>query len=290
MDTTALIVWQSYLRASPADRRTFLLRHLTPELALELQEVAQFPFDPGAGLESPEQELPRIHYSWFSPFLRSLSESEIRLFLSALRPEQVKGLKTALLLSNSLPTLTPEAKTYLASTLFATIAPDDLLSISCLPQDPLNALLDLSQRELSSLIDLLGMHDLSVEIRHIIETTKLKEIYSLLSKAQVTFLKTLLHKKEPVSFKKMNLVGWKGDIEALRFLLLQRGINRIAKSLYGQNKSLLWYVAHRLDMEKGQLLGTLCTALDHPHASAIISGQVIELIHALKTSTPPQTL
>jgi len=290
MDTTALIVWQSYLQASPADRRTLLLRTISPELSIKLQEVASISFDPSQGLPTLEDALAHIHYSWLSPFLRSLSESEIKLFLAALTPEQIKGLKHSLLLSNSLPVLNPLAKEYLTKTLFETIASDSLLPISCLPPDPLNALIDLNQEELSSLIDLLSMHDLSIEIRHVIETTKLKEINSLLSKPQTTFLKTLLHKKEPVSFKKMGLLAWKGDREALRSMLMQRGINRIAKSLYEKDPSLLWYVSHRLDLEKGQLLNKLCTALDHPHASGLLSEQVIELINALKNNNPSHPL
>ena len=170
------------------------------------------------------------------------------------------------------------------------IATDDLLPIACLPKDPLNCLLDLSTTETSSLIDLLSMHDLSTEIRHIIETAKLKEIYELLSKAQTTFLKTLLHKKEAVSFKKMGLLAWNRDREALRSMLLQRGINRIAKSLYEHSPSLLWHVAHRLDAERGHLLIKLCTALDHPRASVLLGDQVVELVGALKTHDPSQEL
>ena len=170
------------------------------------------------------------------------------------------------------------------------IATEDLIPIACLPADPLNCLLHLSLPELLSLIDLLSMHDLSVEIRYIIETSKLKEIYALLTKAQTTFLKTLLHKKEAVTFKKMGLIGWNGEREALRLLLLQRGVNRVAKSLYGKHSSLLWHIAHRLDIEKGQLLIKLCTALDHPRASAILCEQVIELVSALKSNNPSQNL
>ncbi|MBS0603505.1 MAG: hypothetical protein JSS60_00545 [Verrucomicrobia bacterium] len=290
MDTTALIVWQSFLRTSPADRRTSLLRCVSPELSAELDTLPALSFDPREGFEPLEEELSRIHYSWLAPFLRSLPENEIKLFLSSLTPEQIKGLKQSLLLSNMLPTPSPLGKSYLKKTLFEMIAAEDLLPISCLPEDPLNGLLDLSQTELASLIDLLSMHDLSIEIRHIIETSKLKEINSLLTKAQTTFLKTLLHKKEPVSFKKMGLLGWKGDKDGLRSMLLQRGINRIAKSLYGKNASLLWHVAHRLDAEKGQLLIKLCTALDHPRASALLSDQVVELMSALKNNNPQQNL
>jgi hypothetical protein len=290
MDTTAQIVWHAFLQSSPPDRQAAFLRCISPELAVEFKKIAPISLDPRNGIEPIEEELSQVHFSWMAPFLRSLPENEIKLFLSCLTPEQIKGLKQSLLLTNALPSPSALGKTYLKKALFDLIAAPDLIPIPCLPADPLNALLELSYTEFSSLIDLLSMHDLSIEIRQIIETTKLKEIYGLLSKAQTTFLKTLLHKKEAVSFKKMGLLNWKGDRSALRAMLLQRGINRIAKALHGHNPSLLWHLSHRLDFEKGQLLINLCTPLDHPRASALLSEQVVELINALKQNNPPQNI
>lgn len=290
MDTTAQIVWLALMQTAPSDRRDAFFDALSPEILVELKKLPSVSADLFLGIPSIEEELSNVHYSWLAPFLRSLPENEIKLFLASLTQEQIDGLKHALLLTNTLPSLAPIGKTYLNQTLFDLIAEEGLLPAAFLPADPLNILLELTYEELTSLIDLLSMHDLSIEIRHIIETSKLKEIYGILSKAQTTFLKTLLHKKEPVSFKKMGLLNWKGDREALRSMLLQRGINRIAKALYGSHPSLLWHIAHRLDLEKGQLLNKLCTALDHPRASALLSDQLVELVNALKHNNPSQNL
>lgn len=280
MDTTALTVWHSLLQTAPE-----LSALLSRDLAAQLQQLPTLSINPPIDFDD---ELSRTHFTWFSPFLRSLPENEIKLFTSALSPEQIKGLKQILLLSNSLPAPSPIGKEYLRNTLWETLTPsEELIPPSCLPQNPLNSLLELSPKEFSSLIELLSMHDLSIEIRQIIETSKLKNIYSLLSKPQNAFLKTLLHKKEPVSFKKMGLLNWKGDRQSLKSLLFQRGLNRIAKALYGHHPSLIWYVAHRLDSNEGQQLLTLCTALDHAKAAQILSDQVVELIHALKSNNTP---
>ncbi|MGC1879507.1 MAG: hypothetical protein WA678_09055 [Rhabdochlamydiaceae bacterium] len=284
MDSTALIVWHSFLQSSSPDQQVSLFASLSPQLFEELQRQPLPSKDLRQGLAPIDEELTGVHSSWFAPFLRSLPENEIKLFLSPLTQEQIKSLKQTLLLSNTLPTPSAIGMGYLKKTLFEVIATENLIPIPCLPADPLNSLLDLTPTELNALIDLLSMHDLSVEIRHIIETSKLKEIYGLLTKAQTTFLKTLLHKKEAVTFKKIGLAAWDGDQESLRSLLLQRGVNRIAKSLYSRHSSLLWHVAHRLDAEKGQLLIKLCTELDHPRASALLGEQVVELISALKTN------
>ncbi len=286
MDSTVLTVWHSFLQCAPADQRTSLIGSLSQELFDEMQKRPFPSQDLRRGLEPAEEELSSIHYSWFSPLLRTLPENEIKLFLASLTPNQIKGLKQSLLLSNTLPSLTEIGKSFLKKALFEMITPEDLVPIPCLPQDPFNGLLEISLEEFDSLIELLSMHDLSVEIRHIIETSKLKQIYAMLTKPQTTLLKTLLHKKEAVTFKKMGLVAWQGDKDALGSLLLQRGINRIAKSLYGCHPSLLWHVAHRLDAEKGELLIKLCTALDHPSASSLLGEQVIELMNAVKTNNP----
>ena len=64
--------------------------------------------------------------------------------------------------------------------------------------------------------------------------------------------------------------------------LEQRGINRLAKALYKEEPSLAWYIAHRLDADRGALLMKLCTPLDHPRAAILLSEQVTDLIQSIK--------
>lgn len=288
MDNTALIVWHSFLQSAPPGQQKALLSCISPSFLVQLQAQPLPAQSIEQGISPEEKELSHIHYSWLAPYLRSLPEYEIKLFLSALTPVQVKGLKQLLLFTNAIAAPSALGKAYLEKTLYEMVAPEDLVPIDFLPEDPLNILLTLSSSEWNFLIDLLCMHDLSVEIRQIIETSKLKEIYASLTKAQTSFLKTLLHKKEPVTFKKMGLASWKKDKDVLRSMLLQRGINRLAKALYGRHPSLLWHAAHRLDAEKGELLMKLCTSLDHPKASGLLSKQVLELVNAFKTHHTPE--
>ncbi len=288
MSSTATLIWHAFLQSSPAPMRDALNRSVTDELLKEIESSAstsETMFKGGA----IEDEVLHVHYSWYAPFLRSQRENDIKLFLSCLGTDQVKGLKAMLLLSNSLPTPSPAGMEFLRKKLWGALANEEIIPVPYLPASPLNALLDLSYEGMNSLIELLSMHDLSVEIRHIIETAKIKKIYSILTKAQATFLKTLLHKKEAVTFKKMGLVNWKLDTASLRHMLTQRGLNRIAKALHRCHPSLLWHLAHRLDAEKGALLTNLCTPLDHPRAAALLTDQVSELALAIKTHNPPQS-
>lgn len=54
-----------------------------------------------------------VHYTWLAPFLRSLGEKEIRLFLSAFDSEKGAKLKQLLLVSPPLIPLLPLTKTFL---------------------------------------------------------------------------------------------------------------------------------------------------------------------------------
>jgi hypothetical protein len=124
-----------------------------------------------------------------------------------------------LLFSNHLPTLSPLGQAHLHQALFEAIAEEELLPMACLPADPLCDLLHLSESDLGGLIDMLSMRDLAIEIRQIIDTTKLQIIHSTLSKAQSTFLKSLIYAKEPVTFRKMALVRSGGRTSGLAALI-----------------------------------------------------------------------
>lgn len=286
MDHTVAVVCHSFLQKCSPEQQSALLNYLTDSDAKEIKELGPTEGDPSKGFSSRDDELHKVHYSWFAPFLRTLSESDIRLFLSCFSSEQINGLKSLLLFTNHLPTLSSFAAQFIKTTLFEKVAPPDLLPVVCLPLSDLNALLNLSLIEWTSLIDLMSMHDLSVEIRHVIDTGKLKMIYAVLTKPQQAYLKTLAYKKEPVSFKKIGLSSWNGDTESLKATLLQRGINRIAKALYGHHPSLIWYVSRRLDIERGNTLLKLCSPLDHPRAAPLLIDQVVDLVQSIKNHTP----
>ncbi len=286
MDKTAAIICHAFLQKHPIEQQNLLLKYLPSSEAKQLRELGPTRADPSKGILSGDEEIDQVHYSWFAPFLRALPESDIRLFLSSLHPEQSAGLKKQLLFSNHLPQLSPIASQFLKQALFDKITPPDLLPATCLPESRLNILLDLNLEEWDSLIDLLSIHDLSVEIRHVIDNVRLQQIHQILTKAQQTYLKTLLLRKEPVCFKKLGLANWDSDPEKLKKSLIQRGINRIAKALYGHDSSLLWYLSHRLSMERGNTLVKLCTPLDHPRAAGLLIDQVVELAESIKPHNP----
>jgi len=279
------IVTFAFLQKLPARQQEALLQHLPREEAKTFNREEKWVKDPTLGVHALEEELPQVHFSWLAPYLRALPETDIKLLLGCLTLEQQRGLKQSLRFANHIPELTPLAADFLKKHLFSQLcAGQELVPIACLPESPMNVLLELSYEELERLISLLAMHDLAAEIRQIIDRAQLKKIYAQLSSEQTELLKTLTYRKETVSFKKMELSKWDGNAEMLYASLEQRGLNRLAKALYAEHPTLRWLIIHRFDADRGAQLSSLCTPLDHPRAARLLAEQVVALATRRKPS------
>jgi hypothetical protein len=280
MRSSSRVILKAVLEGCSPTERSSLLKFLAPIERQVLEKMPQTYGDPLRDNETDEAMLAWIHPSWVSPFLRTLSEKEIGFFLAALTPSQSQAVGKELLYSGKLPSLSEMGKTYLQKTLlgYLTAEIEDLLPISSLPDSPLNALLDLNNETLNLSLDFLGLHDLCVETKQIIEKTKLSKIYEALIPAQLNYLRILLQSPEPVAFAKMGLTHWNEDKEKLKVLIRQRGANRLGKALYGQDPSLVWYLLHKLDFERALLVKKLTSSLDNARAVQILIGQILEYI------------
>lgn len=270
---------------SPAERSS-LANYLTPVEKKELDKLPKTYGNPLQDKGLPEEFLRHIHPSWLTPFLRTLSEKDIGYFLAAIGHPLSNAVGKELLYAGTIPTLSQLGREYLQTTLlgYLTAEIDDLLPLSFLPQSPLNALLDLKNDLLNLSLDFLGLHDLCVEIKQIIEKTKLKKINEALSTNQQNYLKILLQSPEPVAFAKMGLASWNGDPEKLKMLIRQRGANRLGKALFGQDPSLIWHVLHKLDFERALLVKKLMSPMDNGRAVQILIAQMIEYITYMRQS------
>ncbi len=286
MTSSTRIILHALLQKCPTEEHQRLMKCLAPK---ERQAVAAIPGTFGNPLNlqiNPEQLLSWIHASWITPFLRTLSEKEIGLFLAALSPEKITVVGKDLLFAGKIPSLSSLGKTFLRATLllYLTSEVDDLLPIECLPLSPLNDLALLPIETLISFLDLLGLHDVAIEMKQIIDKQKLIKIEENLTSDQLLYLKILIQSHEPVAFTQMGLLNWNGEKEKLKALIRQRGANRLAKALYGQDASLTWYVLHRLDVEKALLVRKLSTSIDNPRATQLLIQQVVELINYTRGS------
>lgn len=289
MDQTSWVVCQSLLIQCTPEKRSALFKLLPKNKQEEIQAIVPAWEDPMQTPDPLERQLENIHASWLAPYLRTFSESEIRLFISSLKDSHAKELQKTLLFTNHVSTLTPIAKRFFQKTLWEYLGGDKELPLSCLPSSNMNELLKVDPAVLQKVIFCLGLHDLGQEIRQIIDTAKLRRIQAALSPEESHYLKALMQKKEPVTFKKISLAQWNGDIDTLRKTIQGRGLNRLAKAVYGEHESFVWYLSHRLEMETASQFLKLSTPIEPAQAREALAGQVEELLAMFHTPTLGKT-
>lgn len=283
MDSSSAYVCKAFLEQCEPAEKLSLFRYL-PETGAQLLEQLPVPsLNRKKGFVSSKNVLDQIHFSWFAPHLRTLSENDIRLFLSALTPQQAEGLKAVLLFSDHFPELTDSSSVFVQDILMKKlIGKEQVLPLNLLPESPLNPLLDLTLEELEVLIRHLGLHDLAFEMRQIIETAKLKRIFAALAKTEKDYIQSLLPQKEAIILKRIHLQNWDGRRESLKLLIQQKGLQRLGKALYGEHPTLIWFVARKLDIAMGQELIKACTKLEIAKAKQHLVNQILKILSFVK--------
>lgn len=280
MSTSSWIVFKNLLERGGSTLQSSIGRYLSSEEMGKLQSVRPAKKDPFSHSISMEGRLSRVHYSWLITFLEPFAEADKRMILSSLEKTQAAKLKNHFKIKDSSSPLKGVAKNYLVSAVYEWLVSDqkEFLPIEFLPDHPLNPLLDLSKQELQHLVDYLGLHDLAMELKHVIKSDQIKKIQKVITKEEQEFVKSLLKKKEPLTFARLNLDGWNGDGEKLKAILHHRGFNRLAKALFGCHPSLLWHITHRLDTGRTKILRKFFTDINNDEAHAALTKQILELI------------
>ena len=284
MNTSSWIVFKNlFQRLSPEKQQALrpFLSSEDQEQLKELSEHKQISFDT---LLSLKKRLANIHYSWFIPFLEPFSERDKVHILSAIEPSQAEKLKTLLSISDQVKPLQFHALNYLQETLFSYLTSDqeEFILEEFLPNHPLNPLLLLSKNQLQMLANYLGLHDLALELKHVVKAEQIKNIQKVLTPPERDYVKQLLKKKEPVSFARLNLDQWDGNEDKLKNILHHRGFNRLGKALFGCHPSLLWHLSHRLDTGRTKILRKFFTEMNNKQAQEKLIHQILELMEFIK--------
>ncbi len=277
MNTTSYIVFKNLLERR--SKSTFL-RYLSPSEQEKLQTVPSSKRDPFDHPYSIEERLQGIHYSWLITFLEPFAESDKELILASLDESQAERLKKHFEMKDPSLPLKENAKSYLTKAVYEWLISDqkEFLPIEFLPEHPLNPLLNLTKGELQTLVDYLGLHDLAIELKHVIKAKLIKKVQKILTTGERDYLKKQIKVKQPLSFARLNLDGWNGDGEKLKAILHHRGFNRLAKALFGCHPSLLWHICHRLDTGRTKILRKFFTDINNDEAHNALINQTLELI------------
>jgi hypothetical protein len=277
------MVLKSFLNRCPPEKNQALVRFLSSEEQIRLENLP-----PLAKKIAPEEFttnslLDYVHWSWFTPTLKTYSEKEQKLFLSALNLSTAQNLGQSLNLSPPFEPISSAGRSYLRQILQNSLIAykERLVPMDYLPSSPLTPLLTLSKKSLTQLINLLALYDLAAEIRQIVETKILKKIYSFLTEEEQKHLKQISSHKEPFPIARLQLDRWDGTEEAFRILLHRRGLARLGMALSGQDPDLIWYICHQLDIGRGSTLFKLCVKEVSPTISELMIREIQELIRSL---------
>ncbi|MCH9630960.1 MAG: hypothetical protein S4CHLAM37_09710 [Chlamydiia bacterium] len=275
-------IFKDFLDCADEEKKSKLIQHLADEEKEEVLSTPQLPLHPSKGLPNFSERLASIHYSWLTPLLEKMYDEDRYLFISVLSEKQQEKLYKYFDLTKDVDTLSDIGKEYISSKLYHYFVKkhQNIIPIECLPDDPLNDLLDLTRNELLHLVDHLSMHDLSIEMKTMIDASHFMKIESLLTFEQKQYLRKLGKSIEPIAFKPIGLNHWDGDEKLLKKILHQRGLNRLSKALSASHISLLWHLSHKLDMGRASIVKTLFKELKNKKAQQILVSQVCELIES----------
>ena len=196
--------------------RPDLTNFVTPSYRTTIESAQQQPSSLSDWLNESFVFLTRIDSSWLSPTQQDLQH-----------------LCTSEKLS---------VATFAQSKLWEELAHKDISPFLIAEKNPLGCLLNIRHPE--DFFQFLGLYDLGLELVRVVQTKTIQAIQNALTKEQTRFLAQLAKRPSSVDFGQLGLHLWDGSVDALRDMLLKRGMNRFAKSLYGVDASLIWYLQH----------------------------------------------
>lgn len=230
----------------------------------------------------PSDVISRTHYSWLAPIIEKLPAYLKKAVINALPKAQSQGLQRLFKISIPPSPLTSNTRAFLLGFLYQEWQPNDALPPEYLPHSPLRDLFSLSKTELTDLIDLLAMYDLTEAIRHIVDKKKLKAIYLCLSPQKQQFLRICLHKKEKLAAPKFDITKWDGSQGQLNTILHRRGMLRFGKGLCGQSRYFLWNITHTLDTGRGMTISQYYQEDQISGVTPLLVQQIISAMNFLK--------
>lgn len=230
------------------------LLHLTPNTQAALKALPSIHLDPSHLSVSPEWYLLQIHWSWLAEELSQLSSALRQLYFNSLAPSLAQKVGMALQERPLFIALPPIIREFFHRKLLQQLFPPDLLPYAFLPDSPLNLLLSLTKRQLVRLIGFLGIHDLSRELRRIVDRRLLQQLTQHLTVDQRRYLDRCLQQQEPLALQELGFLNAAQDLVALNRLLQLRGLMRMGRALAHEDSSFRWYLARRLDKGRGNLL------------------------------------
>ncbi len=218
-------------------------------------------------LLSPGSLLKGVHPSWLEPLADGLPKETFALFLSS-KGEEVKAA--------------PFIRPFLASLMVKKLVPEDLAPREHLPSSPLNDLLKISREELLFVIDWLGLVDLAIEIRQVVDRRVIAKVEQALTEQERRRLQDLI--KQPIKWlpQRILLASWDGRRASLFKELHPRGLYRLSRAVAGENKDFIWYLTHKLDVGRARVITRGLESKATEQLVPYFRGQLLDLLKGLQ--------
>jgi len=257
------------LKFLPQKSREDALKHSTLETKLDMAVIF------------PPDYLNKIHYSWLKKTLDELPKEEAPYYLSALDKKKREEILRIFPLDKEVQDSKGFVKGFIQKKWIEKLVPSDFIPLPFLPKSDLEPLYGLTKAELIELISYLGIYDLAHEMKKVVDTKILKNLYGNLNPKKIEFLKSLLQQKEKISTPKFDLKDWSGDIKELENRIHKRGLRRLHLVLAKENPSKKWLLTRTLDTGRGQILEEPIHEEINPHIIATLTGQVLDTLKFL---------
>lgn len=265
-----------------------ILKGLPDELSERVQQLHINSTFIKPALNTPEDAIQQIHYSWFLKKIEKFSPEKQALLLSIIPKSQASKIRK--ILNSPTPSssatqsfvISKKMSHFLLNQLYRELDIEEITPVTYLPQTIMTPLASLSKDDLIKLIDYLGLFDLSQEISRIVSKQLLEKLFQSLSQKKCIFLKECLRHKDKLETERLRLEHWDGSPEKLTKLLHHKGLLRLAYALSGQEPDLLWHISHTLDSGRGEKLMRYYSKTEIPAVTESLKKQVIKVLDFLK--------
>lgn len=267
-------------RHSPQELEEILSRYPAGREALEEVSVENNPVE--ALFIPPSEILEKVHYSWIAELLKEEARDKVILYLAALPPEKREKIKSLLSISDPVPELDEPFKSYIQKTFAERLIEENHLPLLFLPKSRLAALGRLNKDQLVTVIDYLGLIDLSEAMKKIVDTKVLKRLTDTLSLKQKAFLKQCLLKKDKVQGAPFTLTEWNGEKRELFQKIHKRGLARLAKALSEEDPRFVWHLLHTLDTGRAHAVTSMLSGDTPPQITESMISKILQILAYLE--------
>ncbi len=147
----------------------------------------------------------------------------------------------------------------------------------------LSPLLQLTRLELLDIADLLAMHDLVEEMRHIVDKKLLQGVLQHLTAKQQHYLQILLRQKSRIKPTSLSVRELLKEGNKFPQMLHKFGLQRLSFALSGATDDFIWHIVHTFDLARAKFLLNHIKQEEVPNQTPSALLQVQHIIQFLKT-------